>query len=59
LTADVDHLTAELPRRDRMLLEQFLTRVADLAEREADELIARAEAAARAASAIPPPVLWG
>ena len=59
LSQDVEHLIEDLPRSHRMLLEQFLTRVADLAEREADELIARAEADARAASAIPPPVLWG
>ena len=59
LTNDFERLIEDLPRSHRVLLEQFLTRVADLAEREADQLIARAEADARAASAIPPPVLWG
>lgn len=41
------------------LLEQFLTRVADLAERDADHFISRAEADAQAASAIRPPLRWG
>jgi DNA-binding MarR family transcriptional regulator len=59
LNHDVERLVAELPRTDRMLLEQFLTRVAGLAEREADRLLANADADARAASVIPPPVLWG
>jgi DNA-binding MarR family transcriptional regulator len=58
LRHDVGHLVGDLPRANRVLLEQFLTRLADLVEREADELIARAEADARAAGAIPPPVLW-
>lgn len=58
LSHDVEHLIEDLPRSHRVLLEQLLTRVADHAEREADELIARAEADARAACAIPPPVLW-
>ena len=56
---DLERLVADLPRGDRMLLEQFLTRVADLAERQADQLIAKADADARAAAGIPPPVLWG
>jgi DNA-binding MarR family transcriptional regulator len=59
LSDDVGDLIADLPRSHRVLLEQFLTRLADLAEREADQLIARAEADVRAAVAIPPPVLWG
>lgn len=59
LSHDVTRLIHALPRSDRVLIEQFLTRLADLAEREAGELIARAEADARAAAAIPTPVLWG
>ncbi|MGH2894287.1 MAG: MarR family winged helix-turn-helix transcriptional regulator [Solirubrobacteraceae bacterium] len=59
LTHDIGRLTEELPRSQRVLLERFLACVADLAEREADELITRAEADARATAAIPPPVLWG
>jgi len=57
----VGRLIEALPRSDRMLLEEFLARVADLAEREADQLVASAEAhaKARAAAALPPPVLWG
>jgi DNA-binding MarR family transcriptional regulator len=58
LSHEVVHLIEDLPRNHRVLLEQLLTRLADLAEREADQLIARAEAPARAAAAIPPPVLW-
>ena len=58
LSHDLERLVEDLPPSHRVLLEQFLTRVADLAEREADQLVARAEAHARAASAIPPPVLW-
>jgi DNA-binding MarR family transcriptional regulator len=61
LSHDVERLIEDLPRSHRVLLEQFLTRVADLTEREADDLIARAEeeADARAAATMPPPVLWG
>jgi DNA-binding MarR family transcriptional regulator len=55
---DVGHLIEDLPRSSRILVERFLTRLADLAEREADELIAGAAEDARAAAAIPPPVLW-
>ncbi len=58
LSRDVDRLIDGVARSDRVRLEQFLTRLADLAEREADELIAQAEANARAAVAIPAPVLW-
>lgn len=58
LNHDVGRLIEGLPRGHRVLLERFLTRLADLAEREADQLIARAEADARAAVAVPPPVLW-
>ena len=59
LSDAVGRLIADLPRSDRTLLEAFLARVADLAEREADQLIAQADAQTRAAAAIPPPVLWG
>lgn len=59
LSDDVERLIAHLTRSDRMLLEQFLTRVAALAERDADRLIAQAGADARAASAIPAPLQWG
>ena len=61
LSDAVGRLIEDLPRSDRMLLEAFLARVADLAEREADRLVASAEAhaEARAAAALPPPVLWG
>jgi DNA-binding MarR family transcriptional regulator len=58
LSHDLRHLIEDLPRSDRLLLEQFLARLADRAERAADHLIARAEEDARAAAAIPPPVLW-
>jgi len=56
---DVDRLVDELAPGDRVLIERFMTRLADLSEREADELTARVEEDARAAAAIPPPVLWG
>jgi DNA-binding MarR family transcriptional regulator len=59
MSYDVEHLIEDLPRSHRVLLEQFLTQVGDLAEREADELTARAEENARAAATMPPPVLWG
>jgi len=58
LSHGIGPLIEGVPRSQRALLEQLLTRLADLAEREADRLIARAEADARAAAAIPPPVLW-
>lgn len=59
LSQDVGQLIAELSRSDRVRIEQFLTRLADLAERDADRLISRTEADARGAVAIAPPVLWG
>ena len=59
LSHDVGHLIEDLPRSHRVLLEQFLTRLADLADREADQLIARAAEDARAAVVTTPPVLWG
>ena len=59
LAHEVERLIEDLSQSHRTLLEQFLTLVADFAERETDQLIAMAEAHARAASAIPPPVLWG
>jgi DNA-binding MarR family transcriptional regulator len=59
LCRDAQRLVEDLPRSHRAVVEEFLTRVADLAEREADGLVARAQADARAAGAIPPPVLWG
>ena len=58
-TGDVERLVADLTRDDRRLLEQFLSQIADLIERAAEPLVAQADADARAASAIPPPVLWG
>jgi DNA-binding MarR family transcriptional regulator len=58
LSDDIRHLIEDLPRSQRVLLGKLLTRLADLAERQADELIARAEADARVGAAIPPPVLW-
>lgn len=59
LSHDVQRLIKDLPLSDRVLLEEFLTRLADFAEREADRLTAEADADARAKSVIPPPVLWG
>ena len=61
LSDDVDRLVADLPQSDRRLLERFLARVADHAEREAEQLVASAEAHAKArvAAAIPPPLVWG
>jgi DNA-binding MarR family transcriptional regulator len=58
LSHGISHLIEDLPRGHRVVLEQFMARLADLAEREAEELMARAEADSRAAAAIPPPVLW-
>jgi DNA-binding MarR family transcriptional regulator len=58
LRHDIGHLIEDVPRSERIVLEQFLTRLADLAEREANQLIARADADRRAAGAVPPPVLW-
>jgi DNA-binding MarR family transcriptional regulator len=58
LSHDVAHLIEDLPRSHRVLLEELLTRLADLAERQADQLIAQAAADARLAVATPPPVLW-
>jgi DNA-binding MarR family transcriptional regulator len=58
LSNNVGHLIEDLPRAHLMLLEQFLARLADHAERQADQLIASAEADARATAAILPPVLW-
>ena len=59
LSDGIQQLIADLPRSDRVLLEEFLTRLANQAERDADQLTAIADAHARAAAAIPPPVLWG
>jgi DNA-binding MarR family transcriptional regulator len=59
LGRDAERLIQDLPRSHLVVLEEFLARVADLAERNADELIARAQTDARAASAIPLPPLWG
>jgi DNA-binding MarR family transcriptional regulator len=55
----VDALTADLTAADRAVVEGFLARLADLAEREADRLVTEATAAAASAQAIPTPVLWG
>jgi DNA-binding MarR family transcriptional regulator len=55
----VEDLIQDIPRSDRVVVERFLTRLADVCEREADHLIARAAADARASTAIVPPVLWG
>lgn len=54
----VERVVEDLARRDRLVLEQVLTLVADLAEREAEQLIAAAQADRRAASAMRSPVLW-
>lgn len=59
LRGDVEALIGHLARTERAVLEQFLTLLADLAEREAKELVAIARADARAASATPPPARWG
>jgi DNA-binding MarR family transcriptional regulator len=59
LGQDIGAMIRDLKRSDRVVLEQFLTRLADLVEREADALIAKAEADAQAATGVPDPVLWG
>jgi DNA-binding MarR family transcriptional regulator len=59
LSPDLESLVQELSRRNRLVFAELLTRIADLAERDADELIARAQADARARSAIEAPVQWG
>jgi DNA-binding MarR family transcriptional regulator len=58
LTENVGQLINALPGRDQAFLGEFLTRLADLAEQQADQLMARAEADARATAVVPPPVLW-
>jgi DNA-binding MarR family transcriptional regulator len=57
LTAEVAALTAELTAAERARIERFLTRMADLCERQADRLVAAGSAAA--ADGVPSPVLWG
>jgi DNA-binding MarR family transcriptional regulator len=59
LRADIDALTAELSPADRVCVERFLARLADLSERHADRLVAEADATAAASSGVPNPVLWG
>jgi DNA-binding MarR family transcriptional regulator len=59
LSHDVGQLIEDLPRSHRIVLEQFLTRLADLAEREADQLIMSVEEDARSQVVIRPPALWG
>jgi DNA-binding MarR family transcriptional regulator len=58
-TQDIGTIVRDLPRCDRLILERCLTQLADLVEREADRLIAKAAADGQAATGVPAPVLWG
>jgi DNA-binding MarR family transcriptional regulator len=51
-------LVEEVPRSHRVILEQFLPRLADLVERGSDQLMAQTEEDALAAAGTAPPVLW-
>lgn len=55
---DVTALTSQLSPAIRVEIEQFLTRLADMAERHADRLVSAAERTATAAARVPTPVLW-
>jgi DNA-binding MarR family transcriptional regulator len=57
--SDHDALAAELPQADRVIVERFLARLADRAERHADRLVEQAQQAAAVAAGAPAPVLWG
>jgi DNA-binding MarR family transcriptional regulator len=57
--ADFDELAAELSQAERVVVERFLARLADRAERQADQLLEQARQAAAAARGAPSPVLWG
>jgi DNA-binding MarR family transcriptional regulator len=56
--ADIDGLTDDLTSAEKVCVERYLARAADLAERHSDRLIKEAEAAALSATGRQPPVLW-
>ncbi|MCW2996297.1 MAG: hypothetical protein JWQ18_3792, partial [Conexibacter sp.] len=59
LRRELDALARALPAAERAGLEELLARLADVTERDADRLVTEVSAAARAARAVPPPILWG
>ena len=56
---DVAALTAELSSSERAVVERFLPRLADVAERHADRVISDAAVAAATTAGVPAPVVWG
>jgi DNA-binding MarR family transcriptional regulator len=59
LQRELDALARALPIAERARLEELLAQLADVTERDADRLVREGAAAARAARAVPPPILWG
>jgi DNA-binding MarR family transcriptional regulator len=58
LVAELDRLAAELPDGDRTVVGTFLGRVAEAAERHAEDAARAIDARARAAIGEPVPGLW-
>jgi DNA-binding MarR family transcriptional regulator len=58
LVREIDTLSERLPDGQRAAVAALLGQIADAAERHADELTRRAEAAARSATGSPVPGLW-
>jgi DNA-binding MarR family transcriptional regulator len=58
LVAELDRLAAELPDGDRTVVGTFLGRVAEAAERHAEDAARAVDARARAAIGEPVPGLW-
>jgi DNA-binding MarR family transcriptional regulator len=58
LVAELDTLAQELPTGERATVKQFLERVADAAEQDADRLARDAAASATTALAVALPALW-
>lgn len=59
LRAEINALAGELTASERATVAGFLLRLADVSDRLADRLALEAEAEARAAIAVAPPMLWG
>lgn len=58
LVGELDALASSLSPDERRSVGRFLERIADAAERHADELVRRAQASAHAELGVPAPGLW-
>ncbi len=59
LSADLDAWASGLPASEQACAERVLAQLAELGERHAERLARTAQDAARAAEALPSPVVWG